>query len=63
MDDELIMQAIEIAKDNRDNFSLSLLQKKLKIGCIKCSKLIDILENKRVISSYDFQNNKRKVLI
>lgn len=63
MDDELIIKAIEIAKENYDNFSLNLLKRRLKIGCIKCSKLLETLEERGIISSYNSKDNVRKVLL
>ncbi|WP_207130789.1 DNA translocase FtsK [Clostridium botulinum] len=63
IDDNLIMQAIQIAKENRDSFCVTLLQRKLKVGSIKCAKLIDVLENKRIIATYNPNENVRKVLI
>lgn len=63
MDDELIIKAIEIAKENYDNFCSNLLKRKLKIGGIKCSKLLEILENKKIISPYNSEEKRRNVLI
>lgn len=63
MDEELVIKAIEIAKQNHENFSFSLLQRKLKVGCIKCSKLIETLEEKGIISPYNAQKSSREVLI
>lgn len=63
MDDKLIEKAIDIAKENQEKFCLSLLQRKLKIGCIKSSKLIDILEERGIISAYNSQKNIREVLV
>lgn len=61
IDDELVNKAIEIAKNNKDNFSMSLLQRKLRIGVINANKLLEILENKKVISEY--KDGHRKILI
>lgn len=63
MDNDLIMQATQIAKENRDSFCMTLLQQKLKVGSIKCAKLIDELENKRIIETYNPNENVRRVLI
>ncbi|AVQ45703.1 DNA translocase FtsK [Clostridium botulinum] len=63
MDDSLIMEAIEIAKENPDSFCVTLLQRKLKVGSITCAKLIDALENKRIIETYNPNENVRRVLI
>ena len=63
MNDELVIKAIEIAKENPDEFCISLLKRKLRIGCIKCSKIIEILEEKGIISQYNSQKNLREVLI
>ena len=63
MDEKLIIKSIEIAKENRENFCVALLQQKLKIGSIACAKLIEILENKGVISTYNPNEKIRRVLI
>lgn len=63
MDNNLIIKAMEIAKENRDSFCVTLLQQKLKVGSITCAKLIDVLENKRIIATYNPNENARKVLI
>lgn|GEM_PF-3529732 len=63
MDNELIIKAIQIAKENPDNFSISLLQRKLKIGHITGAKLLEVLEGRRIIGSYSPKENLRKVLV
>lgn len=63
MDDELISKAIEIAKENHDGFCVDLLQRKLRIGCIKCSKLIEILEDRGIIGPFNPRENIRRVLV
>lgn len=63
MDNELIAKAIEIAKENSGNFGMSLLQRRMKLGCIKCSKLLEELENRGIIGPYNPENTLRTVLI
>ncbi|KZL88726.1 DNA translocase FtsK [Clostridium magnum] len=63
MDDNLVTKAIQIAKENRDSFCVTLLQQKLKVGNITCAKLIDVLENRRIIEAYNPNKNVRRVLI
>lgn len=59
--EELKKQAINLFRNNPDNISLSLLQRKLQIGVIKANKLLEALENDGVISAFD-KNRKRKLL-
>lgn len=63
MDNELIMKAIQIAKENPDNFCINLLKRKLRISHITCAKLLEVLEDRRIIGSYNAEENLRKVLI
>jgi S-DNA-T family DNA segregation ATPase FtsK/SpoIIIE len=63
MDDELISRAIEIAKENQDGICVNLLQRTLRIGAFKSSKLIEELEMRGIIGSYDPSENIRRVLV
>ena len=60
---KIIEKAIRIAKENPNNFGMGILQKKLKLGVIKCSRLLDILENEGVIGKYNPKSHLREVLI
>lgn len=59
---DLKQKAVQIAMENPNDFSLGLLQKRLKIGNIACSKLLDDLEKEGLISEYDPQRKGRRVL-
>jgi DNA segregation ATPase FtsK/SpoIIIE-like protein len=63
IDNGIKLKAIEIARQNPNNFGISLLQKKLKIGFIACNMIMDMLESEGVISSYDKNKKGREVLI
>lgn len=63
MDKELVQRAIKVAKENKDNFSVGLLQKEFKIGNIACARLIDYLEQLDIVAPYDANCKGRKVLI
>ena len=63
IDDNLIEKAIQIAKENRDSFGVSLLQRNFKIGNVACMKLMFILEEKGIVSPYDDVIMKRIVLV
>jgi hypothetical protein len=54
IDKELIDKSIQIAKENKENFSTQLLHRKLiqsgfKVGNIRCNRLIDELEQMKMI--------------
>lgn len=61
-DDELVEEAIEVVKQY-DAVSASLLQRRLSIGYARAAKLMDILENKKVISPSDGSSKPREVLL
>lgn len=42
MGNSLIAKAIQIAKKNRYDFCATVLQRKLKVGNIRCAKLIQV---------------------
>lgn len=60
-DDPLLDNAIDIIL-NSNEISASLLQRKLRIGFNRASKILEQLEKKNIISSLD-KNHKRKILI
>lgn len=61
-DDELVEEAIELIS-HYDRVSASLLQRRLSIGYARAAKLMDILENKKVISASDGSSKPREVLL
>ena len=63
MDKNLIEKAIKLAKNNRDSFSVSLLQRHLKIGQMRCSMLMYDLEEMKVVAPVEQGIKGRKVLI
>ncbi len=60
--DELIEEAIEVITQY-DEVSASLLQRRLSIGYARAVKLMDILENKKVIGPSDGSSKPREVLL
>lgn len=58
--DELYEEAKKIVA-NRNTISASTIQRKLDIGYARSSRLIDMLEDERIISELD-ENNIRTVL-
>ena len=60
--DELIEEAIEVISQY-DEVSASLLQRRLSIGYARAAKLMDILENKKVIAPSDGSSKPREVLL
>lgn len=60
-EDELIDEAIEIII-NENTASVSLLQRKLKVGYARAGRIIDQLENRGVIGGYE-GSKPRKVLV
>lgn len=61
-DDELIEEAIAVVS-NYDAVSASLLQRRLSIGYARAAKLMDILENKKVVGPSDDSSKPREVLL
>jgi S-DNA-T family DNA segregation ATPase FtsK/SpoIIIE len=59
-DDDLLAVAAQIVIDNQ-KASTSLLQRKLKLGYSRAARLMDLLEERGVVSALD-SSNKRKVL-
>jgi DNA segregation ATPase FtsK/SpoIIIE-like protein len=63
MDNCLIQKAIELAKENRDCFSVTLLQRKLKIGQMFCQELMYTLEEMKIVAPVEQDRKGRRVLI
>ncbi len=61
-DDELIEEAIAVVS-NYDAVSASLLQRRLSIGYARAAKLMDILENKKIVGPSDGSSKPREVLL
>lgn len=60
-DDELFWDAAQVFVD-AEKASVSLLQRKLRIGYARAARLVDLLEERGIISAAD-NNKKREVLI
>ena len=60
-DDEILKKAIEVVVEAQ-SASTTLLQKRLKLGYARASRIIDELEEKGVIGPYE-GSKPRKVLI
>ena len=60
-DDEILKKAIEVVVEAQ-SASTTLLQKRLKLGYARASRIIDELEEKGVIGQYE-GSKPRKVLI
>jgi S-DNA-T family DNA segregation ATPase FtsK/SpoIIIE len=60
-DDELFPQAVNVLLEN-GNASVSLLQRRLRIGYSRAARLIDLMEEKGIISTYE-GNKPRTILV
>jgi len=60
-EDELFEDAIETIINN-NQASISILQRKLRIGYTRAARLIDLMENKGMVGPYDGRN-PRKILL
>lgn len=61
VDDELFWEAVKIFVDTQ-KASVSLLQRKLRIGYSRAARLVDLMEERGIISPPDI-NKKREILI
>lgn len=59
--DELLPKAIDLAIENQQ-ISISMLQRRLRIGYARAARLIDEMENRNIIGGYE-GSKPRKVLI
>jgi S-DNA-T family DNA segregation ATPase FtsK/SpoIIIE len=60
-DDELFSQAVNVLLEN-GNASVSMLQRRLRIGYARAARLIDLMEDKGIVSTYD-GNKPRTILV
>ena len=60
-DDELFNEAVSIIINSKQA-SISILQRKLRIGYTRAARLIDVMEKKGIVGPYDGRN-PRKILI
>jgi len=60
-EDELFNEAVSIIINSKQA-SISILQRKLRIGYTRAARLIDLMENKGIVGPYDGRN-PRKILI
>ena len=60
-DDELFEDAVDTIINN-NQASISILQRKLRIGYTRAARLIDIMEEKKMVGPYDGRN-PRKILL
>ncbi len=60
-EDELLNEAISIVINSKQA-SISLLQRKLRIGYTRAARLIDLMEEREIVGPYDGRN-PRKILI
>ncbi|MEG1559696.1 MAG: DNA translocase FtsK [Clostridia bacterium] len=60
-DDELLPEAVQILLDT-NQASISMLQRRLRVGYARAARLIDIMEQRGIVSSYD-GSKPRKLLI
>lgn len=61
-DEDLVNEAIELTSQY-DAVSASLFQRRLSIGYARAAKIIDILENKGIVSGSDGTSKPRIVLV
>jgi len=60
-DDEMFWEAVKVFVDSK-KASVSLLQRKLKIGYARAARLVDCMEERGIVSEID-NNKKREILI
>ena len=60
-EDELFDEAISVIINN-SQASISILQRKLRIGYTRAARLIDLMEEKNIVGPYDGRN-PRKILL
>lgn len=60
-EDELFNEAISIINNNKQA-SISILQRKLRIGYTRAARLIDLMEERGIVGPYDGRN-PRKILL
>ncbi|NLB17345.1 MAG: DNA translocase FtsK, partial [Syntrophomonadaceae bacterium] len=60
-EDELFWEAVKVFVENK-KASVSLLQRKLRVGYARAARLVDIMEERGIVSEVDV-NRKREVLI
>lgn len=60
-EDELFWDAVAVFVDN-EKASVSLLQRRLRIGYARAARLVDLMEDRGIVSSLD-ANKKREILI
>ncbi len=60
-EDELFNEAISIINNNKQA-SISILQRKLRIGYTRAARLIDLMEKRGIVGPYDGRN-PRKILL
>jgi S-DNA-T family DNA segregation ATPase FtsK/SpoIIIE len=61
MDDDLFWDAVKIFIETQ-KASVSLLQRKLRVGYSRAARLVDLMEDRGIISEPDV-NRKREILI
>ena len=61
MGDELFWEAVSVFVDSQ-KASVSLLQRRLRIGYARAARLVDIMEERGIVSAID-SNKKREILI
>ena len=59
--DDLFWDAVNVFVDNK-KASVSLLQRRLRIGYARAARLVDLMEDRGIVSEMD-NNKKREVLI
>lgn len=60
--DALIQPAIDLAKQFPNDFSITLLQRKLRIGYVVAAMTMDKLEERRIVGPLDEKTRRRPVL-
>lgn len=58
--DDLFWDAVNVFVDNR-KASVSLLQRRLRIGYARAARLVDLMEDRGIVSELD--NNKRREIL
>ncbi|MBQ9832353.1 MAG: hypothetical protein IJO48_01330, partial [Clostridia bacterium] len=60
-EDELLGEAVKIVLDS-GQASISMIQRRLRVGYARAARLIDIMEQKKIVSGFD-GSKPRKLLI